>query len=221
MTTDIATAPEGVMDTPRKTLKQKMRGFTLIELGIVLTIVAILALFAVPRVRGFLISGKIDPTANELSAAVAQLRTNGASNATGVQPYVGISIDALARVLQNRGNALIPTVAALAANSTVTHRLGAAGATLAIAAAQTGTAANGGAAGDSISITFNNVNDAACPGLANALQAQAEVVTINGVASVAKSTGNNLVAAVTTYNATTAQAFCTAGDTNTFIFTFR
>ncbi len=219
MTIDIATAPDCVIDAPRKTLKQKMRGFTLIELGIVLTILAILALFAVPRVRGFLIGGKVDPTASELSAAVAQLRTSGAANGTGAQPYVGITIDALARVLQNRGNSLIPTVAAVAANSTVTHRLGAAGATLAIAAAQTGTVANGGAAGDSISITFNNVSDAACPGLANALQAQAEVVSIN--ANVAKSTGNNLVAATTTYNAITAQGFCTTGDTNAFIFTFR
>lgn len=214
MTTLIATAPQGLITTPRKTLKQKMRGFTLIELGIVLTIVAILALFAVPRVRGFLIGGKVDPTAAELMAAVAQIRTNGASTGAGAQPYVGITIDALARVLQNRGNTLIPTVGANAAASSVTHRLGGgvASATLAIVNATTLAAANGGGLGDSMSITFNNVSDAACPGLANALQAQTEITTINNI--VVRS-------AAVVYSGTTAQASCTAGETNTFVFTFR
>ena len=219
MTIEIATAPEAVIDTPRKKLKQKMRGFTLIELGIVLTIVAILALFAVPRVQGYLIGGKVQPTATEIGAAVGRIRANASANAAAAQPYVGIGIDALARALDNRANALIPTVAALPANSTVLHRLGANGANTAVAALQTGLAAAGGAAGDSFSITFNTVSDAACPEFASALQAQTEITTING--TTVKSTVNSVNANATAYNGTTAQAACAAGNNNTFVFTFR
>jgi hypothetical protein len=67
-------------------------------------------------------------------------------------------------------------------------------------------------AGDSFTVTAPTVNEAACPGLASSLSRAAEVISVNGVA----------VKAVNgVYNGGTAQNACTAGDTNTFVFTFR
>jgi type IV pilus assembly protein PilA len=210
MTIEIATTPEGVIDTPRKTLKQKMRGFTLIELGIVLTIVAILALFAIPRVQGYLISGRVQPTAAETADAVSQIRNLGAATGGAGQPYVGMTILNLATALRDRANVLIPTLAG--ANSTVQHRLGTAGANVGFAV---GNIAN---AGDAFTLTFNTVNGAACADLATALQVQARKVVINANTTVVKDLD---AATAVPYNAITAQSQCTTGDTNSLVFTFQ
>lgn len=213
MTIDIATAPEGVIHTPRKTLKQKMRGFTLIELGIVLTIIAILALFAVPRVQGYLYSGRVQPTASETAAAVAQLRSLAASNGAVTQPYLaatGLTMLHFATALRDRSNALIPTVGADAAGSSVVHRLGATGSLIAFAPAQVTLA------GDAFTLSFPTVNGAACADFAAALQVQARAVTITGTgAAVAvKAAGGQ-------YNSQLAQTTCATGDANTLLFTFQ
>jgi len=209
MTTDITTAQPSLDTTPRKNWLQKMRGFTLIELGIVLTIVAILALFAVPRVQSYLISGRVQPTAAEIADAVSQIRNIGASNGGAGQPYVGMTIQHLATALRDRANVLIPTVAG--AGSTVQHRLGTAGANVLFAVASNPTL------GDSFTLTFNTVNGAACADLAAALQVQARAVTITPTVGAA----GNVRVAGGVYNSQLAQTTCTAGDTNTLAFTFQ
>jgi type IV pilus assembly protein PilA len=215
MTTEIATAPESAITPPRKTLKQKMRGFTLIELGIVLTIVAIMGLFAIPRVQGYLISSRVQPTASETAAAIEQLRTLAASNSAAVtQPYLaatGLTMLHFATALRDRANVLIPTVGATAAASSVVHRLGATGSTITMAEATILSA------GDAFTLSFPTVNGAACADFATALQVQARVVTIsaNGAAAV------TVKAAGGQYNSPLAQTTCATGDVNTLVFTFQ
>ena len=209
MTTDITTPQPSLEKTPSKNWLQKMRGFTLIELGIVLTIVAILALFAVPRVQSYLISGRVQPTAAEITDAVSQIRNLGASNGGAGQPYLNMTIQHLATALRDRANVLIPN--ATVAPYTVQHRLGTAGANVVFAVANSGTL------GDSFSLTFNTVNGAACSDLAAALQVQARAVTITPGAGAA----GNVRVAGGVYNSQLAQTTCTAGDTNTLLFTFQ
>jgi len=88
----------------------------------------------------------------------------------------------------------------------VEHDIGATGSAIAVAQATITTA------GDSFSVTLPTVNDSACPGLAAQLARSAEVIDINGT---------NVKAAGAVFNGGTAQNACTAGDTNSFTFTFR
>lgn len=184
--------------------KNRQGGFTLIELGLVLLLIAVLGALAVPRVRTFIIEGRVSPTARDLLSAVARVRANAEGG--GDTPYASMVTATLANTLSDRSNTL--TVAGVGAGAAVTHGLGATAATLTAAASTITTA------GDSFTVTFNTVNFGACPLLASQIQSTAEAVSING--TVVKS-----VPAGTAYNGQTAQTSCTTGDTNTFVFTFR
>ncbi len=185
---------------PAAAKKGRQRGFTLIELGIVLTIVAILALFAVPKVRGFIISGKVQSTGDDLTAAVARIRGNGTGMAT-TPTYTSLDSTVLSKALLNRTNAFTVD------GSTVIHKIGSSGAT-ATATPATITTSN-----DAFTVTFNNVNIAACPDLASNLQSAAEIITVGGTTVKANASA--------TLDAQTAATKCTDGDNNTFVFTFR
>jgi hypothetical protein len=79
---------------------------------------------------------------------------------------------------------------------------------------------SGAASGAAFSLTLNDVNQAACPGLASILQRIAETVTISGQSGPVIVKNATLDPAMT-YNAILADAQCASGDRNTFVFTIR
>ncbi|MBS0454180.1 MAG: prepilin-type N-terminal cleavage/methylation domain-containing protein [Proteobacteria bacterium] len=183
------------------------KGFTLVELIVVIAIGALLALLAVPYARGVIINGKVEPTANDINKTVTSIRGNFAGQ--GVTPYTNLGTGATATAIfanTARGLSSSLTVAGTGASATVAHDLGQTGSQIAVASSTITTA------GDSFTVTLPTANMAACPGLAAQLSRVAEVITINGAA--AKAVGG-------VYNGGIAQNACTEGDTNTFVFTFR
>lgn len=182
---------------PTATKKGRQRGFTLIELGIVLTIVAILALFAVPKVRGFIISGKVKPSAEELTAAVSRVRS---AAGTGNPSYGSMTTAVLSKAMQNRTNSYT------ADGTTITHKIGASAGSVAVAVDTIDTAS------DAFKVTFSSVNSAACPDLA---------IAMSGAEKILIGTTTVKASASATIDGATAQGACVDGDSNTFYFTFR
>jgi prepilin-type N-terminal cleavage/methylation domain-containing protein len=189
------------------TAAKRQKGFTMVELIIVVSVIALLSLLGIPFVRDFIVEGKVQPTGNDLNKIVTKIRAN--ASGSGAAPYLVLGAPAAATaVFANtaRGLAVSMTVAGAGATATVQHDIGAAGSLIGVAQG------NLGAAGDSFVVTFPTVNKAACPGLATQVSRTAEVIAING--TVVKANGGQ-------YNGATAQNVCTAADTNTFAFTFR
>lgn len=189
------------------TYRTKSRGFTIVELLVVLAIIALLAIVGIPMMRGMIVGGKVEPTASDINKVATKLRTN--FQGQGSTPYtnLGTAAQATANFANSaRGLASALTVTGAGATATVQHDLGATAAQIGVASATITTA------GDSFVVTVNSVNDAACPMLAAQLSKAAEVMTVNGT---------SVKAAGGTYNGGTATNLCTAGDTNAFVFTFR
>lgn len=190
--------------TPSQSRKQQ-RGFSLMELIVVILIGSVLGLLAMPRINAFIISGKVEPSGKDVAQAVLRIRAN--AEGSGITPYTSVATATLANTLRDRSTALTVS-AAVGATATATHGLGESGATLTAAPGTLSTL------GDSFVVTFNQVNKGACPDLSTQLQNISEVITING--TTVKS-----IPAATAYNGQTAENACTAGNTNTFAFTFR
>jgi prepilin-type N-terminal cleavage/methylation domain-containing protein len=195
--------------TPTHTfaLRKAQAGFTLVEIGVVLFIIAMLSVFAAPKINAFLISGRTQPTAADLGAAMVRIRAN--AEGAGSTPYSSITAATLANTLRDHSNVM--PVTGVGALATVEHKLGATGSLIAVAPATITTA------GDSFTITLSTVNATACPDLAAQLQSNSEIISINGTVVMSNSTTTTPVV----YNPQTAQNLCTAANTNTFVFTAR
>jgi prepilin-type N-terminal cleavage/methylation domain-containing protein len=187
--------------------KSRQKGFTIIELIVVIAIIALLSILAIPFARGLIIDGKVQPTADDINKVVTKIRANFAGQ--GATPYTNLGAAANATaVFSNtaRGLASSLTVTGSGTAAITAHDLGQTNSQVAVAQATITTA------GDSFSVTLPTVNETACPGLASQMAKGAERITING--TVAKAVGG-------TYNGGTAQNACLSGDTNAFVFTFR
>ena len=184
------------------------KGFTLVELLLVIAVIGILSALATPFIRELLIEARVEPTARDTTVVVNAMRAAAATAGSGT-PYVNLGAAAAATAnFANtaRGRATAMTVGGAGATATVQHTLGATGAQIAVAQGTINLL------GDSFTVTYPTVNKAACPGLANQLAKQAEVISVNGTA---------VKAAGGLYNGATAENACVVGDANTYVFTFR
>lgn len=191
----------------RRNVKHQQRGFGLVEVMVAMAVVLILAIIAVPRVNGMIISNKTPALGTDLQKFVAV--TSAAAQGAGATPYTGIGGAQLASSMRTHSSNV--TVTGTGAEAVVTHAIGATDGTVTVAPATITTA------GDAFAITVAQVNEAACPQLSAVMQRVSESMTINGI--TVKAAGAN--GAPGTYSPQTAQSSCTTGNTNTFVFTAR
>lgn len=187
--------------------KNLEKGFTIIELIVVIAIISLLAVVAVPAYRSIAISGKVGPTASDINKIAAKMSANFMG--AGATPYTQLGAGSAATaVFANIAKDLGPSlqVSGTGATATIAHSLGAS--TGRVTVAQANIAANG----DSFAVTLNQVSKAACPDLAASIGKAAERIQIN--TREVKAVGG-------TYDNAAASTSCTDGDTNTFTFTFR
>ena len=191
------------------------RGFSLIEISIVTTLMMLIAIIGIPAIQGYVIENKVPRVAEEMQRFVARMKAN--TNGFGATPYLGIDSGALANALRTSS---VVSVAGFGARASVAHGLGGTGHSgrgLISVEPQT---VPGASSGSAFSLTLNDVNQAACPALASILQRLAEVVTIAG-ASGPIMVKNALTEPNMPYNPMLADAQCVSGDRNTFVFTIR
>lgn len=161
-------------------------------------------LFALPAINGYLIGGKVDPTAKDIAEAVIRMRAD--TQGTGPSPYASMTTESLANTMRDHTKAM--KVTGTGTTATVSHDLG--GSFTAIAAAP----ATITTAGDAFTITFPTVNKAACPSLAAALLDVSQIITLNGTAI-------HSIPGGIAFNDQSAEKLCTTDDTNSFVFTVR
>ena len=191
------------------------RGFSLIEISIVTTLMMLIAIIGIPAIQGYVIENKVPRVAEELQRFVARMKAN--TNGFGVSPYLGLDSGALANALRTSS---VVSVTGFGPRASVAHGLGGTGHSGRGVISVEPQAVAGGSSGSAFSITLNDVNQAACPALASILQRLAEVVTIAG-ASGPIMVKNTLTEPNMPYNPMLADAQCVSGDRNTFVFTIR
>ena len=176
------------------------KGFSLVEVSIVMAIVLLLAIIAIPTVQAYVVEGKVPKVGEEIARFMLHTRVN----ATGAPaaPYDGIATENLANMMRDSS---VFSISGTGAAAVVYHGLGRNGAVSV-------SSANSGAA---FSVTLSDVNHAACPALASVLQRVSDVIelTAGGGSSVVLKNAN------TPYSALETESRCSQGDENTFVFT--
>ncbi|CAN1544532.1 Type 4 secretion system, PilS, N-terminal [Burkholderiaceae bacterium] len=191
------------------------RGFSLIEISIVTTLMMLIAIIGIPAIQGYVIENKVPRVAEEMQRFVARMKAN--TNGFGASPYLGLDSGALANALRSSS---VVSVTGFGPRASVAHGLGGTGHSGRGVISVEPQAVAGGSSGSAFSLTLNDVNQAACPALASILQRLAEVVTIAG-ANGPMMVKNTLTEPTMPYNPVLADAQCVSGDRNTFVFTIR
>lgn len=202
---------------PRRSMRRlaTQRGFSLIEISIVTTLMMLIAIIGIPAIQGYVIENKVPRVAEEMQRFVARMKAN--TNGFGANPYLGLDSGALANALRSSS---VVSVTGFGARASVAHGLGGTGHSGRGVIVVEPQAVPGGSSGSAFALTLNDVNQAACPALASILQRLAEVVTIAG-ASGPIMVKNTLTEPNMAYNPILADAQCVSGDRNTFVFTIR
>lgn len=191
------------------------RGFSLIEISIVTTLMMLIAIIGIPAIQGYVIENKVPRVAEEMQRFIARMKAN--TNGFGATPFLGIDSGALANALRSSS---VVSVTGFGARASIAHGLGGTGHSGRGVISVEPQAVPGASSGSAFSLTLNDVNQAACPALASILQRLAEVVTIAG-ASGPIMVKNALTEPNMPYNPMLADAQCVSGDRNTFVFTIR
>lgn len=189
---------------PQSLRRKLAKGFSIVELLIVLAIGGVLAIIGIPFAQDIIIGGKVEPIGSDINKVAAKFRTNFAGQ--GAAPYLNVTDAIMGSTGRGVVSALSITPAGILA-----HDIGGAGAVNIAPGAPAGMAP-APANGATFTITATTVEAAACPGLAAQMSRSAEFITVNG--AVAKQTGAN-------YDGAAATAACVPGPNNTFGFTFR
>lgn len=187
---------------------ESQRGDALVNLGVALMLIILLAIMGMPAIKGWVIEGRTPEVAGEMQRLMARLNVMGETGTAA--PYANIANETnLIPALRGSSVVRVDEDA-----NTIAHRLGGRGngtnGTIVLAPAQYESYGMGSA----YQLTFTNVHDKACPTLASILSQMAERITING--NVVKD--NRESAIDTTYNAIDAQTHCEDGEENTFVF---
>ena len=77
------------------------RGFSLIEISIVTTLMMLIAIIGIPAIQGYVIENKVPRVAEEMQRFVARMKAN--TNGFGANPYLGLDSGALANALRTSG----------------------------------------------------------------------------------------------------------------------
>lgn len=179
------------------------KGFTIVELTVVMAIMGILAIFSFYQIQKFIYSGRVQPAATALQSAMSGTRVSFSTTGSPT-PYSGITTASFAAYIKDT-NATFQTVGS-GASRTITHNLGATSAPATVAPDTLTTL------GDSAAITLSSVSEYVCAEIMVALSRSAERLAING--TNVKSIGSN-------FQAELAKVACTDGDTNTLTITFK
>ena len=193
----------------------KQQGFSLMEVSIVTAIVLLIAIVGIPAIGGYVIENKVPKVGEELQRFVASMKINAQGG--GVTPYTGLDTGALANALRD---STVLSVQGIGAAASVAHGLGGSGTSGSGVVQVEPASVDGAGMGSAFTLTLTNVSHAACPALASVLQRVSEIISISG-SSGAKVVKDSIATPATPYRAALAQAQCSQGDVNTFVFTAR
>lgn len=198
-----------------RSVAPRQQGFSLMEVSIVTAIVLLIAIVGIPAIGSYVIENKVPKVGEELQRFIASMKINAQGG--GVMPYTGLDTGALANALRD---STVLAVQGSGATASIAHGLGGSGTGGSGVVEVEPAAVDGAGMGSAFTLTLTSVSHAACPSLASVLQRVSETISISG-SSGAKIVKDSIAKPSVPYRAAQAQAQCSQGDVNTFVFTAR